>query len=128
MGISDIKRALGGKKPVRGSEVKPGKAASFSVEEKKKDASIFRGESHIEVGRFGHRLKDPNLFRTTGLGEKDRVELGKKLFGSYGSYIKPQSLEEVKRQIDLGGHGRFREMSSAERNKAKKFLKGISGK
>ncbi len=117
MGIFDTKRALGGGKPTRGFGTKP-----------EKNTSIFRGESHIEAGRFGYRLRDPNLFKTTGLGEKDRAELGKKLFGSYGSYIKPQNLEEVKRQIDLGRHGRFKEMSSAERNKAKKFLRGISGK
>jgi hypothetical protein len=116
MGITDKKQALsGGKTPP-------------PAKEEKKDTSIFGGKSRLEGGSFEYRLKDPRFYEKTGLGERERIELGKKLFGSRGSHLQPQHLEEIKRELDLGKWGRFKDLSPEEREKAKRLIKGISGK
>ena len=120
MSISDKKQELGSKGP--GGI--PGKAAP---REEKKDTSIFRGRPHVDKDSFKRELKSRGLYKTTGLGEKRRIELGEKLFGSSGSYIDPGEVKETRRQLELGRYGKFKDFSPSEREEAKRLIKEISG-
>jgi hypothetical protein len=123
MSIFDKKQELSS----RGPKGMPEKVTPSSREEKK-DTSIFGGKSHMDKGSFMRRLKeDQRLFKSTGLGEKERTKLGEKLFGSSGSYLDPGEIKEAKKQLGLGRYGKFKDFSLSEREDAKKLIKEISG-
>ncbi len=121
MSISEKKRELGD----RGIREKPGKTPP--PKEEKKDTSIFGGKPYMRKGDFMRELKDQKFYKTTGLREKGRIELGKKLFGGFGSYIDPGEAKEAKRQLELGRYGKFKDLSLSEKEKAKKLIKEILG-
>lgn len=100
----------------------------MAVKKEKKDTSIFRGRSSLDTGTFQHRLKNPKLYGTTQLRESERSELGKKLFKSSGSVINPGEVQKVERELKKGKWGEFKDMSYQEREKAKRLLRGVSGK
>jgi len=122
MSIFDKKQELGSKMQ-KGMPEK----ATPSPREEKKDTSIFGGKPHIDRGSFMQRLKDQRFYKSTGLGEKERTELGEKLFGSSGSYLDPGEIKEAKKQLELGRYGKFKDLSLSEKEKAKKLIKEISG-
>ena len=104
---------------------KPEKAPP-PVKQEKKDTSAFGGKSIIGRKVFNQHLKDPKLYQTTRLEEKARTELGKKLFGS-SDFIKKTNIPEIKRQLDLGRWGKFKDMSSEDKRKAKIIIKEVLG-
>lgn len=84
--------------------------------------------SPYETGSFGYRLKDPELYGTTSLGEGDRIKIGEKLFGPASKPFDLKDAEEVKRELDLGSQGKLRSLTEIEKQKAHQLLKGILGK
>ncbi len=95
--------------------------------EEEKDTSIFEGKSELEKGDFLHRLKDPNLYSRTNLGEGERSDLAGKLFGSYDGYIDKGEIMAARRELELGKWGKFKDFSEDEKEKAERLLKGILG-
>jgi len=125
MGISEKKQALSQ------GRISPAKTPrsdkpELTGEKEKMDTSIFGGKEYLEAGTFKYKLRDPKLFSTTGLGEEKIRNLGEKIFKGSGSYIKKSDLREIRRQLDLGKWGKFRNMSEKEREEAKRLIdKGI---
>jgi len=110
MGIANKKQALSGGK----------------TKEEKKDGSTFGGKEYLEAGIFKYKLRNPKLFSTTGLGGEKIRNLREKLLKGSDSYIKKSDLKEIRRQLDLGKLGKFRNISEKEREKAKRLIdKGI---
>ncbi len=125
MAIFDIKKIFGG-----GIKERPEKKiekAPVPIKEAKKDTSIFGGKSYMRRSSFMYRLTNPELYRNTSLGEKDRTRLGEKLFG-HGSSVKKKDVEKAERQLDLGEWGEFKGLSHEDKEKAKRLTKGILGK
>ena len=121
MSIADAKRELG----QGGMRERPEKTLIPSREEKK-DTSIFGGKPDMEAGAFIYRLKDPKLYSKTSLGEERRVELGKRLFGSYGSRIDQGEIKKAKGELDLGKWGKFKDFSPRDKEDAEKLIRGLS--
>jgi hypothetical protein len=92
-----------------------------------KDPSVFKGKSELEREDFMHRLRDPNLYSKTNLGEEERLKLGEKLFGPYGSYIDRGEVEDARKELELGKWGKFKDFSEEDKEKAERLLKGILG-
>ena len=111
MAIFNRKQELGGK-----------------IIKEKKDTSVFEGKPHMPKNDFMRQLKSQRFYKTTGLKEKERTELGGKLFKSYGSYVDPGEIKEVKKQLELGRYGKFKELPEKEREKAMKLVKEVLGK
>ncbi len=106
--------------------IKPeSKKAPAPVKEIKKDTSIFGKESSIKKTIFEQRLKDPKLFSTIRLPGKKIEELGKKLFAPYKDFIQKTSIPKVKDELKKGKWGRFKDMSSEDKIKAKIIIKEV---
>ena len=121
MSISEKKQELGG----GGIREKPGKTPL--PKEEKKDTSVFGGKTQMSKSDFIRQSKDQRFYKATGLGEKERTELGRKLFEGYGSHFDPGEVREVKRQLELGKYGKFKDLSLSEKEKAEKLIEEISG-
>jgi len=122
MAISEKKQELTSK----GAKKMPEKVTPPPKEEKK-DTSIFGGKPYMRTSDLMRELESQRFYKTTRLREKERTELGGKLFGSFGSHIDPVEVKEVKRQLELGRYGKFKDLSLQERENAKKLIKEISG-
>jgi len=127
MAIENVKQSLD-----QGStRERPGKTAPSSPppKEEKKDTSIFGGKPDMKAGAFAYRLKkDQSLYSKTNLGGTRREELGKKIFGSYGSRIDKGEIEKAKKELTRGKWGKFKDFTSSEKQDAGKLLRGLSDK
>ena len=124
MALEEKKQALSGE----GMREKFGKPSPQPKEEKK-DISILGGKPDMKAGAFAYRLrKDQGLYSKTDLGAGRRVELGKKIFGSYGSRIDKGEIEKAKKELALGKWGKYKDFSPQEKQDAGKLLRGISDK
>lgn len=79
----------------------------------------------MDSGDFMHQLKNPNLYSKTNLTEEKRVEMGKKLFGSYGTRIDKGEIEKVKKELNMGKWGKFKDLSQEEKRDAEGLIRGL---
>ena len=115
MSLGDNKRALGQGKVERIPQ--------------NADSSIFKGKKEIGTRELRFQVaEDQKLFETTGLGREKRSKLIEKITDSRGSYFTKGEAEKVKRELDKGRAGEFRNFSPQEIEDAKKLMKGLLGK
>ena len=96
--------------------------------EEKKDASGFGGKPYLREGEFMRWLREDKLYKTTGIPEAKRIEMGKELFKRQKGYFfekgEPERiLKELKRE-------KFKVKKDSERaeiNKKIKLLKEFLG-
>ncbi len=123
MAIEDIKKDLGGggvrERPE--IEAKPERISSPPKIEKK-------AISPFETGSLGYRLRDPELYKTTNLGEDDRIEIAKKIFNSIEKDFDRKDAENAQKELDQGHLGRLRNLTESEKQNARQLLRGILGK
>jgi len=100
--------------------------SSPPAREEKRDTSIFGGKPGLEKGDLNYKLRDPEMYRGTELGEQRRTELGKKLFGGE-DYVKKSDLEWMNRELDQGKWGKFKEFSERDKLDSKKLIRKILG-
>lgn len=103
-----------------------GERTSPPAREEKRDTSVFGGKPGLEKGSFNYKLRDPEMYRGTELGEQRRVDLGKKLFEGE-DYIKKADLEWMDKELDLGKWGKFKGFSERDRLDSKKLIRKILG-
>jgi hypothetical protein len=99
---------------------------SPAAREEKRDASIFGGKPGMEKGSLNYKLRDPEMYRGTELGEQRRTELGKKMFGGE-DYVKKSDLEWMDKELDQGKWGKFKEFSERDRLDSKKLIRKMLG-
>ena len=100
--------------------------ASPPAREEKKDTSVFGGKPGLEKGSLNYKLRDPEMYKGTELGEQRRTELGKKLFEGE-DYIKKSDLEWMDKELDLGKWGKFKDFSERDNLDSKKLIRKILG-
>src|SRR4030042_1158672 len=116
MALEDRKQEISQGKIVE----KPGQKTVSPQKEEKKDTSILEGKPDMASGDFMYKLRNQNLYSKTNLTEERRAEIGKRVFGSYGSRIEKGEIEKAKRKLNLG---KMDLLAKAERKTASK-LKG----
>jgi hypothetical protein len=120
MSISEKKQELGSGR----TREKPEKAPS--PKEEKKDTSIFGGKPGMKASKFMRLLKeDGSLYSKTDLSSARREELGKKLFGSYGSHIDGREIGNTKRELALGKWGKFKDFSQRDKEDAEILIREL---
>ena len=103
-----------------------GERTSPAAREEKRDTSIFGGKPGMEKGSLNYKLRDPEMYRETELGEQRRTELGKKMFGGE-DYVKKSDLEWMDKELDQGKWGKFKEFSERDRLDSKKLIRKMLG-
>jgi hypothetical protein len=122
MALEDKRQALSQGKSVE----KPGQKTVSPQKEEKNDASILEGKPDMDSRDFLYKLKNQNLYsKTDNLPEERRVEIGGKVFGSYGSKITYNEIENAEKELNLGQYGKFKNFSREEKKDAEKLIKGL---
>jgi len=80
----------------------------------------------MEKGSLNYKLRDPEMYRGTKLGEQRRTELDKKMFGGK-DYVKKSDLEWMDKELDKGKWGKFKEFSERDRLDSKKLIRKMLG-
>jgi len=125
MAIENTRQSLGQGR----MKERPEKMPTPPPKEEKKDTSIFKGKPDMEASTFAYRLReDQSLYPKTNLGAARREELGKKIFGSYGSRIDKGEIEKAKKELALGKWGKYKDFSHQEKQDAERLLRGLSDK
>ena len=120
--------SLEDKKQELNREGRPQKSAEKETtppKEEKKDASILGGKPDMDTGKFMYELKDPNLYSKTNLGETRRTELGKKMFGGFGTRIDRGEINNAKTELGKGKWGRYKDFSYQDKIDAEKLIRGL---
>lgn len=121
MGLEDKRQELSG-----GGRAAPVGKSVPSPKEEKKDTSVFKGRQDIETGNFMFELKDPRLFsKTGGLDEARRLELGKKVFKSFGTRIDPSEIKKAKDELSQGKWGQYKEFSQQDKIDTERLIRGL---
>ncbi|OGZ19030.1 MAG: hypothetical protein A2175_01750 [Candidatus Nealsonbacteria bacterium RBG_13_42_11] len=121
MALEDRKQEISQGKIVE----KPGQKTVSPQKEEKKDTSILEGKPDMASGDFMYKLRNQNLYSKTNLTEERRAEIGKRVFGSYGSRIEKGEIEKAKRELNLGQYGKFKDFSREEKKDAERLIKGL---
>lgn len=91
----------------------------------KKDASILGGKPDMDTEKFMYELKDPNLYSKTNLAETRRTELGKKIFGGFGTRIDHGEIENAKTELGKGKWGKYKDLSHQDKIDAERLIRGL---
>ena len=120
MSLEDKKQELSG-----GGRATPVGKSVPSPKEEKKDTSILGGKPDMDTGKFMYELKDPNLYLKTNLGEARRTELGKKMFGGFGTRIDRGEINNAKTELGKGKWGKYKDFSYQDKIDAEKLIRGL---
>ena len=124
MAPQEEKKDFGKEKTEKG--VEKTEKISPPLKKEKEDTSIFSGKPDMKASNFMRLIKeDPSLYSRTDLSSARREELGKKLFGSYGSRIDREEIENTKKELALGKWGKFKNFSQKDKEDAKRLVKEL---